>query len=170
MRTKIAETYPKLEPLLDGILPKKEQLDLVKIPDRVSLYCLNGTPLFWQHLDDPIMPTLQVVHKYPQCFPRIRIDRGAIRFVLSGATLMVPGLTSPGGRLPGDAEAGEEYGNDRKDLEAGEVVVVDAEGKENACMVGVLKMGTKEMKEKKKGVGIENGHYVGDGLWKLDVN
>ena len=50
------------------------------------------------------------------------------------------------------------------------MVVVDAEGKENACMIGVLKMGTKEMKEKKKGVAIENGHYVGDGLWKLDLS
>lgn len=83
---------------------------------------------------------------------------------------MVPGLTSPGGRLPGDKDAGEEYGSDGKDLEADEVVVVDAEGKENACMVGVLKMGSKEMKEKKKGIAIENGHYVGDGLWKLDLN
>lgn len=89
--------------------------------------------------------------------------------MLSGATLMVPGLTSPGGRLPGEPDAGE-YNNDGKDLEPGEVVVVDAEGKENACMIGVLKMGTKEMKEKKKGVGIENGHYVGDGLWKLDLS
>ncbi|KAK5123176.1 hypothetical protein LTR85_003374 [Meristemomyces frigidus] len=170
IRTKILETYPRLEPHVDELLPKKEQLDLLKIPDRVSLYCLGTTPLFWQHMDDAIMPHLQVVHKYPWAFPRIRIDRGAIRFVLSGATLMVPGLTSPGGRLPGDPEAGEEYGNGGKDLEVGDVVVVEAEGKENACMVGVLKMGTKEMKEKKKGVGIENGHFVGDGLWKLDLS
>jgi PUA domain protein len=48
--------------------------------------------------------------------------------------------------------------------------VVEAEGKEHPCLIGVLKMGTKEMKEKKKGVGIENGHYVGDGLWKLDLS
>lgn len=82
---------------------------------------------------------------------------------------MVPGLTSPGGRLPGDDDAGEDYGNAGKDIEEGRVVVVDAEGKENACMVGMLKMGTAEMKEKKKGVAIENGHYVGDGLWKLEI-
>ncbi|TKA64243.1 hypothetical protein B0A55_11735 [Friedmanniomyces simplex] len=170
IRAKVLETYPKLEPHLDDILPKKEQLDLLKIPDRVSLYCLGGEPLFWQHMDDPVIPHLKVIHKYPWAFPRIRIDRGAIRFVLSGATLMVPGLTSPGGRLPGDDEAGEEYGNGGNELEAGEVVVVEAEGKETACMVGVLKMGTQEMKEKKKGPGIENGHYVGDGLWKLDLN
>ncbi|KAK0931720.1 translation machinery-associated protein 20 [Friedmanniomyces endolithicus] len=170
IRAKVLETYPKLEPHLDEILPKKEQLDLLKIPDRVSLYCLGGEPLFWQHMDDPVIPHLKVIHKYPWAFPRIRIDRGAIRFVLSGATLMVPGLTSPGGRLPGDEEAGEEYGNGVEELEAGEVVVVEAEGKETACLVGVLTMGTKEMREKKKGPGIENGHYVGDGLWKLDLS
>lgn len=85
---------------------------------------------------------------------------------MSGATLMVPGLTSPGGRLPGV----EGWEGAREEMEPGDVVVVEAEGKESACMVGVLKMGTKEMKEKKKGVGIENGHYVGDGLWKLDLS
>jgi len=120
-------------------------------------------------MDDPLIPHLQLVHKYPWCFPRVRIDRGGVRFVLSGATLMVPGLTSPGGRLPGDEDAGEEYGNEGKEFEEGRVVVVDAEGKEHACMVGVLKMATGEMKEKKKGVAIENGHYVGDGLWKLEI-
>ena len=124
-------------------------------------------------MDDPIIPHLSVVHKYPWCFKRVRIDRGGVRFVLSGATLMVPGLTSAGGRLPGDEGTEEEmeaYGNGGQELEAGDVVVVDAEGKENACMVGVLKMGSKEMKEKKKGIAIENGHYVGDGLWKLDLS
>ena len=87
---------------------------------------------------------------------------------------MAPGLTSPGGRLPDpsvkedDKESNDGYGG--RELEAGEVVVVEAEGKENACMVGTLKMGTKEMKEKKKGVGIEAGHYLGDGLWKLNLD
>ena len=143
-------------------------------PDRVQLYVLGSTPLFWQHMDDPIIPHLKIVHKYPQCFNHIRIDRGAIRFVLSGAALMVPGLTSPGGRLPDpvvnedDTEANDGYGG--RELDAGEVVVVDAEGKEEACMIGVLKVSTKEMREKKKGPGIEGGHYVGDGLWKLALD
>ena len=86
---------------------------------------------------------------------------------------MAPGLTSAGGRLPDpsvaedDPDGNDGYGG--KEIEAGAVVVVDSEGKENACMVGVLKVGTKEMKEKKKGPGIENGHFLGDGLWKLDI-
>jgi PUA domain protein len=124
-------------------------------------------------MDDPLIPHLSLVHKYPQCFDRIRIDRGAIRFVLSGAALMVPGLTSPGGRLPDpsvsedDKEANDGYGG--KELQAGDIVVVEAEGKASACLVGVLKMSTKDMKEKKKGVGLENGHYLGDGLWNLSL-
>jgi PUA domain protein len=139
-------------------------------PDRVSLYTLNNTPLFFQHMDDALMPHLTLVHKYPTAFHRLRIDRGAIRFVLSGATLMAPGLTSPGGRLPSaDAtpEDKEKYG--AEDLQAGEVVVIEAEGKDTACMVGVLKMGTKEMKEQKKGQACEAGHYLGDGLWTLNL-
>jgi len=168
IRQKVLDQYPLLEPYIDDIMPKKEQLDLVKLPDRVSLYTLSTTPLFFQHMDDPILPHLTLVHKYPSCFQRLRIDRGAIRFVLSGATLMAPGLTSPGGRLPLDpADDEKRYGD--KELEAGEVVVIEAEGKENACMVGVLKMGTKEMKEKKKGQACESGHYLGDGLWGLTV-
>lgn len=156
-----------LEPHVEEILPKKEQLDVIKIPDRVSLYSLNNEPVFYQHMDDPVIPHLRVIHRYPWAFRRVRIDRGGVRFVLSGAQLMVPGLTSKGGRLPGDEDAGEYDGDE---LEEGSIVVVDAEGKENACMVGQLRMGTKEMKEKKKGVAIENGHYVGDGLWKLDLH
>ena len=115
-------------------------------------------------MDDPIIPHLKVVHQYPHAFKTIKIDRGAIRFVLSGAALMVPGLTSKGGWLPGEEdEDGEGY-------KKGEVVAIAAEGKNEICMIGELDMGTKEMKEKKKGVAISAGHYLGDGLWKLDLN
>jgi PUA domain protein len=140
-------------------------------PDRVSLYTLKNTPLFFQHMDDAILPHLTLVHKYPFAFNRLRIDRGAIRFVLSGATLMAPGLTSPGGRLPDPSlsdEDKEKYGSE--ELEPGAVVVIEAEGKDTACMVGVLKMGTAEMKKVKKGQACETGHYLGDGLWALKLD
>jgi PUA domain protein len=75
---------------------------------------------------------------------------------------MAPGLTSAGGQLPDPASNSEE-----RELEAGEVVAVRAEGKEEICMVGVLKMGTEEMKKKGKGVVMDEGHFLGDGLWKI---
>ena len=134
---------------------------LVRRPDRVALYALGPTPLFYQHMDDALLPTLRLVHRFPTCFNRVRVDRGAIRFVLSGATLMVPGLTSKGGRLPE---------TDADELAKDAVVAVEAEGKEEACMVGVLSMGTGEMKAAGKGVAVEGGHYLGDGLWKLQLD
>ncbi|KAG4422890.1 hypothetical protein IFR04_003960 [Cadophora malorum] len=195
IRTQLVQTYPLLAPHIDEIVPKKEQLDAMKmydylttkstltgnrIPDRVTLYLIGSTPLFYQHMTDALLPHLKLVHRFPTCFPSIRIDRGAIRFVLSGATLMAPGLTSTGGRLPnGDAEETGAYGETKgpnsgwyggRELEKGEPVVICAEGKEEACAVGLLSMGTKEVKEKGKGPVVEEGHYLGDGLWRLGTD
>ncbi|KAG0649810.1 Translation machinery-associated 20 [Hyphodiscus hymeniophilus] len=181
IRTQLVTTYPLLAPYIDEIVPKKEQLDAMKIPDRVTLYLINSTPLFYQHMTDALLPHLKLVHRFPTCFPSIRIDRGAIRFVLSGATLMAPGLTSTGGRLPsGNANEKGVYGESAKEgedgwyggreLEEGEPVVICAEGKDEACAVGILSMGTKDTKEKGKGPVVEEGHYLGDGLWKLSFD
>lgn len=142
---------------MDAILPKKSQLELIKLPDRLSLYALDQQVVFFQHFDDPLMPHLRLVHAYPHAFPCVQVDRGAIRFVLAGAQLMCPGLTSAGARLPPTAQG----------IKAGEVVAVTAEGKETACMVGVLKMGTEDVKRVNKGVAVEAGHYLGDGLWRF---
>ncbi|KAA8566912.1 hypothetical protein MFRU_007g00730 [Monilinia fructicola] len=179
IRTQLVNTYPLLAPHIDEIIPKKEQLDAMKIPDRVTLYLIGTTPLFFQHMTDALLPHLKLVHRFPTCFPSIRIDRGAIRFVLSGATLMAPGLTSTGGRLPnGNKEEEGVYGETGegegwyggRELESGEPVVVCAEGKEEACAVGLLSMGTKDVKEKAKGPVVEDAHYLGDGLWRLSTD
>jgi len=189
------------------VLPKKSSLELIKLPDRVSLYVIDGHPIVYQQDNNGVLlPHLKLVHRFPQCFPTIRIDRGAIRFVLSGATLMAPGLTSPGGRLPipvdRDAAANkgaeaqkpaekkkdddeeedddedavkvpnegvDEDGHWSRELAKGEPVVVMAEGKEEAAAVGLLVMGTKDVKDKGKGPVMEEAHYLGDGLWRLSV-
>ncbi|KAJ5951200.1 Pseudouridine synthase/archaeosine transglycosylase [Penicillium vulpinum] len=186
LRQKLLETYPGFEPFIEDVMPKKASLEAVKLyssrspvftfkfqqqtpktnqnyhprPDRVTLYTIDSTPLFFQPIDGPPVPHLRLIHAYPSAVPTIQIDRGAIRFVLSGATLMAPGLTSPGGRLP-DAEHA---------LEAGQIVGVKAEGKEEICMIGMLKVGTEEIKSKGKGVVIDEGHYLGDGLWRMHLD
>ncbi|RYP74211.1 hypothetical protein DL771_003144 [Monosporascus sp. 5C6A] len=184
LRQSLLSTYPLLAPYADEILPKKGSLEAMKLPDRCTLYVLEGAPLFFENGGGPgnpdnlLLPHLKLVHRFPQAFPSIRIDRGAIRFVLSGATLMAPGLTSAGGRLPRDnpaggaAEEGAKDGLDEeerwsRELAKGEPVVVRAEGKTEACAVGFLVMGTREVKEKGKGPVIEDAHYLGDGLWRL---
>ncbi|KAH9904104.1 translation machinery-associated protein 20 [Xylariomycetidae sp. FL2044] len=180
LRQSLLTTYPLLTPYIDEILPKKGSLEAMKLPDRCTLYVLEGVPLFFQHdgvpknSDHTLLPHLKLVHRFPQAFPSVRIDRGAIRFVLSGATLMAPGLTSAGGRLPSGGAGAEDKvdgeGRWGRELARGEPVVVTAEGKREACAVGFLVAGTEEVKKNGKGPVVEDAHYLGDGLWKLGTN
>jgi len=144
---------------LEQIWPKKESLVLHKCRDHISLFALKGepVPLFFQHFDGPYYPTLRLLHKYPQILPMVKVDRGAIRFLLAGAHMMCPGFTSAGGHLPLATEA----------LPAGTPVAIHAEGKEHAAAVGLTKLSTEEMRTVNKGVGVEVICYLGDDLWSV---
>ncbi|EGF99354.1 uncharacterized protein MELLADRAFT_40316 [Melampsora larici-populina 98AG31] len=137
------------------LCPKKESLNLLKCRDHVSILSCNGQLLFFQHFDGPYFPTLKILHKYPQLLPKVQVDRGAIKFVLAGANIMCPGLTSAGARLPND-------------LPINVPVAVHAEGKESACAIGFTQMSGEEMKKINKGVGVDNVHWLGDDLWCID--
>ena len=40
----------------------------------------------------------------PHMLPKMQCDKGAIRFILGGANVMCPGLTSPGGKIDDSVE------------------------------------------------------------------
>jgi len=146
----------KIEPeTLEAVWPKKEGLVHVKCREHVSIYTVHGEPLIFQHFDGPYYPTLRLLHKYPYILPMVKIDRGAIRFLLAGAPMMCPGLTSAGGYLPPADTA----------LPAETPVAIHAEGKAHAVGVGLTKLGTEEMRRVNKGVAVETMTYLGDDLW-----
>lgn len=154
LKSKFLEQFPKLEPAIDNVIPKKSQVILIKCEDKILLYHVENEVVLFQHFDD-LVPSLRTVHKYPDCFPKVQVDRGAIKFVMSGANVMCPGLTSAGAKLPEES------------LPKDSVVTIYAEGKENALAIGKLTMSTDDIKSINKGIGIELLHYLGDGLWKL---
>lgn len=94
----------------------------------------------------------------PKVVPALRVDRGAIRFLLSGANMMCPGFTSKGGWLPDTEHA----------LNVGAVVAIETEGKEHAAALGILKMSSEDIKSINKGVAVEIMCYLGDDLWSVD--
>lgn len=83
----------------------------------------------------------------------MQVDKGAIRFVLSGANIMCPGLTSPGAKMTPCSK--------------GAIVAIMAEGKQHAVAVGGTSLSSDEILSVNKGIGIENFHYLNDGLWTL---
>ncbi len=53
-------------------------------PEKVSVIVVQNTPLFFSNREGKWMPTLRVLHQYPDMMPKLRADQGAIKFVLSG--------------------------------------------------------------------------------------
>lgn len=157
LKSKLVEQFPKLEEVIDELLPKKTELQIIKCSDKIQLYAVGDEVLFFQKFEE-LIPTLRFVHKYPEAFPTIQIDRGAIKFVLSGANIMCPGLTSSGAALP-----------EAPGLAQDSIVVVNAENKENALAIGKLLMSTEDIKSINKGHGVETIHHLGDCLWNFSL-
>tara|TARA_A100001035_G_C27716956_1_gene469948 strand:- start:457 stop:1002 length:546 start_codon:yes stop_codon:yes gene_type:complete len=150
----IVEQYPNLAEAAEKLLPKKGLTvgKLTGTPDSVQLLMVNNEVMFFQRKGEPWFPTLRLVHKYPAMMNKMQVDRGAIKFVLSGANIMCPGFTSKGGDLP-------------VNLEEGEPVAIYAEGKEHCMALGLTLMSTADIKSLNKGIAVENIHYLLDGLY-----
>lgn len=130
---------------------------MIKCEDKIQLYSVDGEVLFFQKFDE-LIPSLRLVHKFPEAYPTVQVDRGAIKFVLSGANIMCPGLTSAGAKLP-----------DSPGLEKDTIVVINAENKKNALAIGKLLMSTEDIKKINKGHGVEMIHHLGDPLWTFSI-
>ncbi|XP_054107327.2 malignant T-cell-amplified sequence 1 isoform X1 [Callithrix jacchus] len=153
IKNQLIEQFPGIEPWLNQIMPKKDPVKIVRCHEHIEILTVNGELLFFRQREGPFYPTLRLLHKYPFILPHQQVDKGAIKFVLSGANIMCPGLTSPGAKLyPAAVDT---------------IVAIMAEGKQHALCVGVMKMSAEDIEKVNKGIGIENIHYLNDGLWHM---
>ena len=156
------ESYVSLEDFLFfiavSVFISLHFMALASIPSegKVEIVCVNNIPLFYRSRDGPYFPTLRILHQYPDMMPKLRVDTGAIKFVLSGANIMCPGLTSPGATI-------------HDEVDAGAPVAIYAEKKEHALAVGLTKMSTEDIRSINKDIGVEMVHYLNDGLWKQNI-
>lgn len=134
LRNRLVAQFPAIEPFLEDVVPRKAsvmQYHFRGSYSHLSIYTITGRVVLLQNRDGPLIPHLRILHKYPFMMKHMQVDRGAISFVIRGADIMCPGLTSPGGRM---AEA-----------QAGEVVAIMAEGKQSAVALGLTLLSTGEM-------------------------
>ena len=154
IRNKLLDSMPGLEGFMDNFLPKKDAFKVVKCHDHLELLINSGGQLlFFRSREGPWCPTLKLLHQYPFLLPVQRVDKGAIKFVLSGANIMCPGLTHPNAKMTPCPE--------------NTIVAIFAEGKEHPLAIGKTVMSTADIASKNKGIGVENYHYLNDGLWSM---
>jgi len=154
IKTKIVELYPELEPYIDLILPKKDNFKVVKCHDHIEILVTgSGEQVFFKHREGAWFPVLRLLHKYPFMLAHEQVDKGAIKFVLSGANIMCPGLTSKGAKMT--------------EVPKNTIVAVMAEGKQHALAIGITIQSTEDIAKVNRGIGIETVHYLNDGLWLM---
>ncbi|CAD5120441.1 DgyrCDS9011 [Dimorphilus gyrociliatus] len=155
LKASLIQQMPFLADYIDEILPKKEW-KLVKCADHIeALAAREGEVVFFKQRDGQFYPSLKLVHKYPFILPEMRVDKGAIKFILSGANIMSPGLTN------------RAAGAKMTKVDSGTIVAVTAAGKQHALAVGLTKMSSEDIETQNKGIAVENIHYLNDGLWLM---
>lgn len=147
MLTKKQLSPKEIAPLLESwhfFFSKKDHAEL--LDEKVIL--INHKPLFFYH-NGKLVPTLQYVMEYPDALKKITVDMGAVKFVVSGADIMRPGIVSI-----------------ESEISSGDVVlVVDVQHKKPLA-VGVALFSSSDMQQMTVGKVIKNIHWVGDGIWK----
>ena len=81
-------------------------LSYTEIPVLLKKRRPSNEPLFFKQRAGPWFPNLRLLHAYPFLLPIQIVDKGAIKFILSGAHIMCPGLTSKGAFLNMDTAQG----------------------------------------------------------------
>ncbi|ARM76215.1 DUF1947 domain-containing protein [Acidianus manzaensis] len=135
----------------------KEKYNISLNPEKIEIgkekkatyYFLDGVLAFF---GEDIVPTLCLFYKLnvsTSIFPLVKIDEGAVKAVLKGADLFVPGI--------------KEYSCDCKGNEI--IVVTTLQDKPIAVMKALISK--QEAEENKKGKFAQNIHYLGDPIWQM---
>eukprot|EP01126_Amoeba_proteus_P010328 TRINITY_DN1401_c0_g1_i17.p1 TRINITY_DN1401_c0_g1~~TRINITY_DN1401_c0_g1_i17.p1 ORF type:complete len:182 (+),score=29.23 TRINITY_DN1401_c0_g1_i17:65-610(+) len=154
IKTALVTQFPQLETHYDNIFPKKYPVIMAKSSTFRCQFIIVNKEILFVERDRKYFPTLRVLHRYPFLLPKVQVDTGAIKFVLGGANVMCPGLTSPGGNLD-------------TDFVEGDIVAIMAEGKQHCLAIGLAKMSRDEIRGTNKGHGLETLHHLGDSLWEV---
>jgi len=154
----IVTRYPLLEPHIEEIFPQGAKMHMAKIKgvSHIQVIYLDNEILFIQLRDKKVVPHLRLLHKYPDIMTKMQVDKGAIKFILSGADIMCPGLTSEGGKMDDSAQVFDP-------------VAIYVEGKEHAIGIGTMAMTAEEIREQNKGIGITMFCHLGDAIWEAKV-
>ena len=151
--------HPIRKKIADGIIKQVEEELGCSIPiggivesaefEGIKILLVDGSAVIIFLKDKPFL-SLYGINKYKPEKRYATVDRGAVKFVVSGANVMAPGII--------DADRG---------IKKGDIVWVrNEEG--TALALGYALMDGEEMVAENKGKAIESVHHIGDELWELN--
>jgi len=89
-----------MEDTFEEMFPKKGNVYVAKCPGKVELIALDLVPAFFSKQGGPIVPTLRLLHQFPQMLPKMVVDEGAAVHIMSGSNVFCAGFTGPAGVIP----------------------------------------------------------------------
>ena len=139
--------HKDIEPLLALFNIDVSKKDLLELRDE-KVVSINHESAFFYY-ENKLVPTLHYLLKHPALLKKIVVDMGAVKFVVSGADIMRPGIVS----IESEISTGDF------------LVIVDVNNKKPLA-VGVSLFSSSEMQDMKTGKVVKNIHFVGDDVWK----
>jgi PUA-domain protein len=111
---------------------------------------INKTPAFFYY-ENRLLPTIKFLHSQKEkLLKSITVDMGAIKFLVSGADIMRPGIVEI----------------DQDIIQNDVIAVIDQKNK-MIISIGISMFDASEMNIQEKGKSVKNMHYVGDNIWKF---
>lgn len=132
-----------------GIKPFSKKDRVVLVEDEISYIEINGN-IDYFYYEEKLLPTLKNLLR-ENFLKKITVDMGAVKFIVSGADIMRPGVVEM------------EDGICKDDV----VSVVD-EKNGKVLAIGTTLFGTEDMNKLEAGKCIKNIHFVGDKVWQLN--
>jgi predicted RNA-binding protein (TIGR00451 family) len=112
--------------------------------EKTRLLLCSDKPIFFEH-DGRWIETLSSAERLSSVY----VDKGALKFLVSGADVMRPGIRKM-----------DKFGKDA-------AVVVRSEDNNIAICIGIALFSSDEINAMGKGKAIKNIHHMGDAVWNL---
>ncbi|MCY3412764.1 MAG: hypothetical protein INQ03_14095 [Candidatus Heimdallarchaeota archaeon] len=134
----------------EEVLPKKSILARYTLEKNESVITL-GKNLIFIEKKGHIIPSIKIIRKIEHSIPIIKVDTGAIKFVVNGADIMRPGIVEIS-----------------DDVREGELVLVVEETKGGPLCFGVAKYDAVDMRAMDSGKSIINLHHLKDKFFEME--
>lgn len=128
-----------------------KMFEVIETGQDLHLYLVDKQPYLLE-MSGVIFPSLRGALSKPFPERRVTVDMGAVSFVINGADIMRPGITSVS-----------------PDVKAGRPVQIVDERHQKPLALGIAQYDAEELLALEKGKGVKTYHYVGDEIWTIEL-